>query len=99
MKNKIVIFSLTVISIFINCNSHKNKSDINSANLKKIKLQMKLDSVIKIMGEPDTIIIHPLKNEDYYFGYMYESQWGMSDNHYIYISKKDSLVTNINYGN
>jgi len=29
---------------------------------------------------------------------MYESQWGSSDNYYIYISKKDSIVSGINYG-
>ncbi|WP_200503983.1 hypothetical protein [Adhaeribacter terrigena] len=53
-----------------------------------------MKEVEKIMGKPDTILIFSAK----YYGYMYDAPFGMSDNFYIFISKKDSLVVGINDG-
>ncbi len=94
-----ILILLEIILLNFYCNIPEDKGDINYSNLKKIKIEMKLDTVLKIMGEPDTIIIDPFKNENYYYEYNYKSQWGSSDNYYIYISQNDSLVTSINYGN
>ena len=93
-----IILFLIIIGNFF-CATHNGKPEKNYENLKKVKISMKMDTVIKIMGQPDTIIIDRFGNPKYYYGFMYKSQFGMSDNFYIYISQKDSLVVGINDGN
>ena len=96
MKHLIII--LLVIVGFSSCDISEKKAKQNYENLKKVKIGMTMDTVVKIMGDPDTIIIDPYKSQDRYYRYLYQSEFGMSDNFYVFFSKEDSLVFSINYG-
>jgi hypothetical protein len=92
---KLILNPFLTLLLLTSCNNPR--ADKNYVNLRQIKKGMHMNKVIKIMGQPDTIIIEPENTNKLWF--MYESSAGMSDNFYIYISKKDSIVEGINDGN
>lgn len=92
---KSILYPVLFALIFLSCNNPN--ADKNYEHMQQIKKGMHLEKVLTIMGKPDTIFAEPENSNRIW--YMYKSSVGMSDNFYIYISKKDSLVTGVNEGN
>lgn len=91
MKN--IIYLLCVVILF-SCSS---KSDENFEDLKKIKQKMPFIEVRKIMRNKEIGIENAYYNENLFI-LKYDSGVGASDDFKIIFSKKDSLVTDIGYG-
>lgn len=88
------LFIWATFFLFFSCNN--SKAIENERNLKRVKIQMKVQQVEEIMGKPDTVL--PVFKRPDLFEYKYESPIGMSDDFYIFFSKGDSVVTGINNG-
>jgi hypothetical protein len=89
------IFIMLLILCCLSCKENP-KAKANYYNLEKVKEGMHFNEVYSIMGNPDeTGVLTP---NDSIFGLKYFSPRGMSDNFYIYFSKKDSIVIGINRG-
>lgn len=71
-------------------------SEKNAENIKKVEIGMTLDEVLKIMNNPEKVVIYPYNNDEYV--YLYTSPTGYSDNFRIYISRRDSIVLRIGDG-
>ena len=57
---------------------------------------MTVHEVNEIMGKPDSTTLFPF--DSLRFNFLYYSPVGMSDNFYVFFSKKDSLVVAIGDG-
>jgi hypothetical protein len=86
------LFFLTLILVGgISCSNPEG--DRNHENLKKVKLNMHMDEVLKIMGSPVYVEILPFRLDFYRF--IYEAPRGSSGKLCISVSRKDSLVAHV----
>jgi len=63
---------------------------INEVNAKKIELNMSKFEMLQIMGEPDEILSHPVK--DNITVYYYEPTFGTSDGIYFHVNSSMKIV-------
>lgn len=74
----------------LSCFSRGNR---NYDNLIKIRKGMPIGEVNRIMGNPDSILIHFFDESQ--FSYMYQAPYGSSENIYINFYDSDSSVASI----
>jgi hypothetical protein len=89
------IFIMLLILCCLSCKENP-KAKENYYNLEKINKGMHINEVFSIMGRPDDTAV--VTSRDTIWGIKYISPSGMSDDFYIYFSKKDSIVIGINRG-
>jgi hypothetical protein len=93
---KIITSLLFVAMFFVSCMGDSPKSLQNEKNISKLKVGMNIDTVKKIMGQPEAIYIIP--TSDSFYQFMYVSPHGLSDDYQLYIRRVDSTVVEIGYG-
>ena len=69
----------------------------NTRNVAKLSLGMTLNEVYEIMGKPDTIRKYEQIDQGV-FRLIYDPPFGNSDNIYVIIDEKDSLVRAVQDG-
>lgn len=89
------IYSSLIIVVFLFITSCQDSSKVkeNAENINQVLPGMTLDSMMKIMGNPDTVMIHPYNNAE--VQYLYKSPSGYSGDFNIAVSRKDSIVIRV----
>jgi hypothetical protein len=90
-NSKFLLMGLLIQILFFSCSGPR--SDQNRDNLKKVKNGMRLEIVEKIMGQPQSISMDSIDSENYVF--RYGAPGILADRYRIYISRKDSIVVDI----
>ncbi len=92
---KIKLITLLSLTIFLFCcESPNTKRHVD--NINKIKLGMHYREVEKYMGIPNNITMFNIYDSTYIL--LYSSPFAASDHYRIIISKKDTTVVKISYG-
>lgn len=76
MKLIIGVLAMALITIIYACDFSGN-DDRERELFEKIKVGMKREEVIKILGQPDHIQVDSLSNNDYYYYYFTQSKSAM----------------------
>lgn len=93
VKKKLAIFVCLIVLVVFTI-AYQDEHD---RNIKKVKLSMTTEEVIKIMGNP--IKIDSRYSARGTFSYCYlNSHFLAADNYFVFFSVTDSLVVYINYG-
>ena len=92
---KLVVYIIPLLIALQSCNSER--ADKNALKIDSIQVGMKTKQIRKIIGKPKYLLEEPL-NEDSVIIYVYDSQWGMSDDYRIRVRLKDSTVLSVGKG-
>jgi hypothetical protein len=90
-----LIIAIFFIVSFLACSSSEKPSQ-NEQNIKKIMIGMKLKEMKEIMGDPEEVLVYPKRDNEYSFRYLAPS--GLSGDYEVFVSRKDSTVVSIYYG-